>query len=422
MLSLDRGKRLLGALLIAAPLAPVLAVILSVLSLAAWFGDPTVGQGLAWAAFINLMIAWAILAVSAMLLGLSTAKGALPATYGEISQWMAEIKAWLEHLNTEAAQLPSLYSKAAYWQLHWQYELIRHDLSENGSHWFIGAGYVNVWRRVHQAQELLIRLVSADALPFAARCELLRFAGSGITGPTDASKQLNLALSDAESGDRLRTERARDVIQAMRMTADQYRDRARSGLARTRSDATRTLTVTTMLSYALFWIVLEARFGYELASQKSPFDSAMAVLQMATGAAILFVWGAIIGLFGQLWEKWKAHPDMGEDDFGLAISWLVAVPVLAGLAGMAGVVVLTVGGPLLQSGLNGLLADPQRSASTLQDAFLPGTSPVSLLFAAIFALSPNLLISRLQQATANLQRDLRTSSLYDGDGATSGAK
>jgi hypothetical protein len=528
----DETKRALGALLIAAPLAPVLAVILSVLSLATWLRSPdtSAGPDLWQAAFINLAIAWLGLAGIAWLLGLSTAKGALPGTYGELVVWLVEIRAWLVHLNTIEYRLPSLFARTALYQLQWHYQLIRADLDENGSRWFVGTGYVNVWRRVHQAQELLVRLVSDDALPAAARGELMRFNGSQIGGRDDAVTQLEAALSvvdskevprsvgalirlldqlatqlsdhaftgpliapstliracdeaidtiDDASGifqanslaalraaikalsvnievvvatrdtdvDKVRTaqasiqaaykalkpsitattptdvEQARDVIQAMRSKVDEYRDKARSGLARARSDVTRTLTIITMLAYALFWIVIEARFGYEVWHQSNgiltPQTSAnVAIVEMGTGAIALFLWGALVGLFGQLWLKWNATPDGGEDDFGLDISRAVAEPVLAGVAGMCGVVVFTFGGTLLTSGLAGLAAETATAATTLQNAFLPGSFPASLLYAAIFALSPNLLISRLVQSGASLQQNLSGSSAGDGGGMT----
>jgi hypothetical protein len=129
------------------------------------------------AALGNLLIAWAILALFAWVLGLSTARGALPGTYGELVQWLVEIRAWLIHLNGIDCRLPSLYARATFCHLAWQYELIQSDLAENGPKWCVGTGYVNVWRRVHQAQEALVRLVSDDAASRGADrvVALLRF-------------------------------------------------------------------------------------------------------------------------------------------------------------------------------------------------------------------------------------------------------
>lgn len=531
----DEAQRALGAFLIAAPLAPVLAVIFSVLSLATWFKPPAANTAPApdflTPAIANLAIAWTILAILAWLLGLSTARGALPGTYGELVQWLGEIRSWRVNLHTREYPLPSLQARTAYWQLDWLCQRIRSMLAENGSHWFVGTGYVNVWRQVHLAQEVLVRLISDDALPIAARTELMRYTGSAMTDADTAVAQLTGALAVVDSkplpraiaelsgvlgelaqrlNDKQSTaplvaastvlrrcdeaiaavdtsngmydpstlaalrsaitavmsdrdivvpsdtsdptkvnnakasvetaykqlkpstlvtvpsdvEVARSVIQVWRAKVDQYRDKARSGLTRTRSDLTRTLTMTAVLAYALFWVVLEARFGFELAStdQSPAFQSAMHMVQMATGALALFLWGALIGLFGQLWSKWNANPDSGEDDFGLGISRVVAEPVLAGVAGMCGIVVLTFGGPLLQDGLSGL--SKVTAATDLQNAFLPGTTPASLVFSAFFALSPSLLISRLQQAGAKLQTNLSTSSAGDGGGmsASPGAK
>jgi hypothetical protein len=434
----SEAKRVVGAILIAAPLAPVLAAILSVLSMADWLA-PKVnlegGASLWQAALVNLGIAWLSMSVIIVVLGLSTAKGALPGTCGELDQWLFEIGAWLKYLGSPTFPLPhTIYAYSALRELGKLYERIQSDLAENGARWFVGTGYVNVWRLVHQAQETLIRLISDEALPAAARIELLRFGASDIGGRDEAIAQLQAALTLLDSADGKppagaattptspnNALQARHIIEVMRAKADQYRDKARIGLARARSDVTRTLTMTTTLSYALFWTVIEARYGFEFAQQTTLTGQQQAVvnvLEMGTGAITLFLWGALVGLFGQLWLKWNANPDAGEDDFGLAISRVIAEPVLAGVAGMCGVVVLTFGGPLLNSGLGGLTNGTVAAAANLQNAFLPGTSPASLLFAALFALSPNLLISRLQQAGSTLQQNLSNSSAGDGGGTS----
>jgi hypothetical protein len=184
--------------------------------------------------------------------------------------------------------------------------------------------------------------------------------------------------------------------------------------------------MTAMIAYALLWIVVEARFAYELqlAGGLNPQQqSAVQVIQMSTGALALFLWGAIVGEFGQLWSKWNTDTDKspatGEDDFGLAISRVIAEPVLAGVAGVCGVVLLTFGGQALTQGVGQLISpDSTSTIATLQTVFLPGTHPASLLLAAVCALSPSFLISRIQQASTGLQQNLSTSSSGDGVGAS----
>jgi hypothetical protein len=410
-------------------------VILSVLSMAGWLlqSGEVNPQGLPlWqAALANLAVAWLGLSALAIVLGLSTAKGALPGTYGELRQWLFEINAWLDWLDTaHRFDLPNtIDAHAALTQLIDLHSHIHVELEENGAHWFLGTGYVNVWRLVHQAQELLVRLVSDSALCLDARSEVLRFSGSDIVDRDDAVAQLQASLAVLETGKPGATTvmmpgdalQARDVIQVMRSKLNQYRDKARIGLTRARGDVTRTLAMTTLLSYAFFWLVVEARYGYELTqvyTLSEPAKAAVRVVELCTGASILFLFGALVGLFGQLWLKWNAAPDAGEDDFGLSISRVIAEPVLAGVAGMCGVILLTFGGTLFSNGVTGLTNDAAKAATDLQNAFLPGSSPASLLFAAIFALSPNLLISRLQQAGSALQQNLSTSSAGDGGGMT----
>jgi hypothetical protein len=509
-------NRVIGCAIIASPLAPVLAAILSVLSLAVWMSDAGGGgTTILGAALGNLFIAWLVLALAAWALGLSTAQGALPATYGELVQWLAECDAWIDLLNN--SDVRSLSTAAAYSQLCKQRFEVGRDLASDGARWFLGTGYANAWVRVHQAQEAMVRIIASDALPLAARVELLRLSGADLSDTAEGIQKLQTALgvlngsqlgtrvlvlarvldqladerdrNDPLSSDTLNDvvgatvevatiaagavslyearslaalrqtvadltglrddakpveaaalrqasatlrqqlvllqpletatspideDQVRDVIQTIRMKIDNYRDKARFGLSRTGSDLTRTLTMTAMLAYALFWVVLEARVAgvaVSLPDQTARVLSAVPVLETAAGGLALFLWGALVSLFSQLWTQSTAAPDTGEDDFGLAISKLLVVPVLAGVAGLCGVVVGTFGGALVNQGLAGLSS--AANADTLTNAFLPASSPVGLLYAAIFALSPNLLVARLNAAAA-LQGNLSKTSLGDG--------
>jgi hypothetical protein len=130
---------------------------------------------------------------------------------------------------------------------------------------------------------------------------------------------------------------------------------------------------------------------------------------------LFFLWGALISLFAQLFAKSSASADQptGEDDFGLGVSRLFALPVIGGMAGLGGVVIGAYGGELLKHGLDGLTTFAESQTMPLASAFLPGTTPSSLLFAAVFALSPNLLIFRLQSA-AGFQQSLSSTSVGDG--------
>jgi hypothetical protein len=521
-------ERLVGAIVIAAPMAPVLAFILSVLAMGSGIGFATDGQpALVQVAIGNLVLAWLVLAIAAVVLGLSTARGALPASYAELAQWLVEVKVWVELLRPLESKLPSLNARTAYGQLCNQYQEIQRDLKENGAKWFLGTGYVNVWWRVHQAQEALVRVVSTDTLQTYARVELLRVQGSGIASEDDGVGQLSnaltvlngqdlasrvwvlhaalIGLADAldrhdqaavvftrtdigrsaqevievataartvyeaaelnvlqtavtdlatsddvqrgSDGAAVRTiadalqarldalqrlpltttpaseQQARDVVYAMRMKVDNYRDKARSGLARGRADLTRTLTLTAMLAYFLFWVVIEASVISILSrpnlGDEPPQILFAPVIQTATGALGLFLWGALVSLFAQLYTKSTTPQRTGEDDLGLGVSQTMVVPVLAGIAGLCGVVIGTFGGELLKGGLSGL--SNQADATTLAAAFLPGTSPVSLLYAAIFALSPGALIARLSTA-ANFQQSLSNTSVGDGGTSSGEAK
>ena len=109
-----------------------------------------------------------------------------------------------------------------------------------------------------------------------------------------------------------------------------------------------------------------------------------------------FLVGAIIGLFARAQGEWNANTAV--DDFGLSTARLIHTPWLSGLA--------AVGGVLVTSILDSQLLNNGSDTSTLADVFKE--RPSLLLVAAVFGLTPDLIIRRLTQQVDKYKEDLQS--------------
>jgi hypothetical protein len=171
------------------------------------------------------------------------------------------------------------------------------------------------------------------------------------------------------------------LVRTIRRAVNEFRDSSRAGLVRARNQLLLTVGLTSIVVYTLLWLSLvvpaptytiEAGLGYYLI-------------------------GAVVGLFTRL--RNEANAETGIDDFGLSLARLIAAPLLAGLAGLLGVVLLS----MTAATQNG------QQALALANAFDLGRTPLNLVTAAIFGLSPGLLIDRLSEKSEQYKQDLKSS-------------
>ena len=105
-----------------------------------------------------------------------------------------------------------------------------------------------------------------------------------------------------------------------------------------------------------------------------------------------------MGLFNQLYLD--ASAETATEDYGLTTARLLHTPLFSGLAAVGGVLLI----PILTSGVNG--AQPSLS---LAKVFNLTQTPFSFVLAAIFGLTPTVLISRLHQEAEQYKADLKSS-------------
>lgn len=283
-----------------------------------------------------------------------------------------------------------------------------------GGRWVLGTGFLDLWGRLHDAEAALFALQGREQVCANALLDELRLMDSGMKHETallarlrgaatilggkeylasaTAAEDNGFAESTAAADGAPETE-ARLVLADIRRTINQVRDDSRAGLLRTRNQLMWTGLITGLVTYTLLGLAILI---------DSPPESIAA-------AAVFFLVGAVVGLFSQLRGSSSGTDTSGEDDFGLARARLTFVPILSGLAGIGGVLVMT----LLYPGLNVPL-DVSQTVDKLPDletVFDLDKNPFGLVLAAVFGLTPDLLINRLQGEADKYKADLESTSV-----------
>ncbi len=107
-------------------------------------------------------------------------------------------------------------------------------------------------------------------------------------------------------------------------------------------------------------------------------------------AMVFYFLGAIVGLFGRLFDERNA--DIVIDDYGLSMARIIVTPLISGLAALIGVLFAT--------------------ASSTIDAIYK-INVQNLLFAAVLGFAPNILIGMLQNKSEAIKGQLKSASPSD---------
>lgn len=348
----------------------------------------------------------------------------------------------------------------------------RSEESVGGLRWIMGTGYMNLWTRVHRAEEALIQInvcaeVVGDAVYDYARlyksnvpnCEHLRVnvrtaiealdpaalaflvvpcgqpdtaldetkkfnetshqaAGNGYIGSNgNLSTTTNSSGADlgpqADSSNptttvsttpqvvagtkpplsaappqkpQLSEYQARSMLREVRCSINTFRDYRWDGLIRARNRCMRTGLMTGLAAYVLLCVAVIIG---------APADTVVA-------ATAFYLVGALVGLFSRL--RADATSDKAVEDYGLATARLIFVPLFSGLAAIGGVVLINL--------LPAIQAQPTptnivQPLIDLHTIFSLNNNRFGLIVAAIFGLTPGLLIDRLLQSTDQYKVDLQ---------------
>ena len=400
-------------------------------------------------AFVIAFVVWWIFAF--WYRHFTTAATANAAVYGELSQELDSLIARIPDAPPCVADGSPV--GAAYRQALAHRDAIAAELgsSDGALRWVSATGYTNVWKSIHRLQEVLIVFDAQEEVIADALRDEWRLKGSAIEEVDDVLKTLRYALAGLGIPPAPGTatlmpppspQQARALLSKVRYVIDEFRDTRREGLVRARNRLMATgLMAGIATNLLLAFVILALRDG--------PGER----MRIVTAAVLFFV-GAIIGLFNRLFRDGQA--DTGVEDFGLSTARLVCIPLASGLAAVFGVLVsvllpgvldgvVPVSGTVAPAASLSAIVSPTSPASpdritafaapavgtnaapaaqvtktvALGDVFDVQQYPFEVVLAAVFALTPGLLITRLQRQTDKYKAEL-TSTQASQQGAKSG--
>lgn len=255
--------------------------------------------------------------------------------------------------------------------------------------WLGGYGYINLWRHVHRAEEALLKLEpDGESLYVAAvadegrllqtavdsRDVLLRALRDLLGEPEKRHEQMDVILA------RLDSKHGRSLVSEIRFVLNSYRDELWQRLVRARNQMFETLVYTAL--------VFDGLLALAIGVLPHSYENAIAV------ALSYYLIGAIVGLFAELYGASRRQRG-AVHDYGLAVVRLLTIPVLSGIAAIGGVVLTRLGGT---AGTRDTLA--------VTEIFSLQSYPFGLVLAAIFGLTPGLLLGRLREQTDEFKKAL----------------
>jgi len=289
----------------------------------------------------------------------------------------------------------------------------------NGLEWVSAMGYVSLWRRVDRAEEALMDLEPREALLGDALHDKLRLAGAGIrrdqleaalaaavnvidpkgferyfaptmqAGNVEATTVVGQPASRAAEApspvltDPADEPLARAVLREVRHALNSFTQDAMEGIVRARNRLWRAITLTATTTFLLVGIAV-------LSNVPKP---------QLVAASVFFLVAAVVGLFNLL--RAQATADSGVEDFNMFEARLVHTPLISGLAGVAGVVLVAVAPYLTGS------APASDGQTLLAGIFNLDTNHAGLLVAAAFGLAPERIIGPLQDQTEKLKGQVK---------------
>ena len=448
-----------AALKLTSPWLPIMAVVMTALTYllpaellkkAIGFIGPSINEGVL-ASLGGLVLAftcWAVISLPAR--RRATAKESSPPNYHQITEALDSLKYKIESVCpnddltiTVNNGLDKLSKREAYAEVKGEIKEIDKRLQDGDTTWVTGAGYIELWHRIHRAQEAMIKLeplsdVAEGAmrdderlrdanianrdrlldrlrsavgvfeapeangyLRYLPKCKEyndIRKLGmlNGDAGTLDADagtldddakkklrKEAIQIVKNAEATKRKLRPEAIAILVETRYEINRFRDDSWEGIVNARNHLLDTSMNLGLMTYALL--------VFALIMTPDP--------KTILWAAIYFLIGAITALFARARIEWSTASSV--DDFGLTRARLVHLPWLAGLAAVGGVLVTAVLGPQL------VPSSASETAFTVADVF-NGDNTSLLLVAAIFGLTPDLIIRRLEQQTEKYKADLES--------------
>ena len=289
--------------------------------------------------------------------------------------------------------------------------------------WRSGAGYTELYRRINAIGAQALLVCPLEDLRESARNDYLRLTNSNVPGRDTLQYQLKQAVSQLGDDPETFFERPA-TLESKPATKGSLSDPAESDIrdGRSRVKAVRS-AVAGYRNSRFDGIVRErARTGWTVFAASTVAYAALALAVMAhadteavTGAMILFLIGALVGLLNQLSLVSDSVSEV--EDYGLSNLRLLQTITLSGLAAVLGLVVVVFGAA---SAANPDIFPPYSGARELLETpdlkvlFDIQRFPLAVAIAAVFGFTPRLLFSRLESNATRLKLDVKSSETSGG--------
>ena len=286
--------------------------------------------------------------------------------------------------------------------------------SPTGLLWAFGSGYCNAWRLIHQAEEAIIEFDCTEEVIYGAMEDKMALQGSVISTSDELLSSLIQAVTvlqpaagisfnehqpDKNSvtpADSTRDEAtARSVLRGVRRVLNTLQDRSWEGLLRARNRLLASIAITGLVTHVLLCITV---LTIPIPNASNHYTDPL------VAATAFYLVGAVTGLFGRFYQE--STTGSAVDDFGFSTTRLIATPLLSGLAGIGGVLLL-----ITLAALGGSVLSSANGPLDLGQIFV--IKPQLLLIAAVFGLTPNLLITGLQNTARKYESDIQSSRVVE---------
>jgi hypothetical protein len=271
-------------------------------------------------------------------------------------------------------------------------------IARKSGHWIGGAGYIAAWNRVHRAEEALMIIEDDSEVVGAALYDRDRLQGSAFPGRKDMLVTSALAISTLDFSMKpvvglkvdatpapTNADMARVVLADIKKAVNEYRDGLSDSLVYLRRRTIQGLLFVGLTGYLVIAVALIVG------------TSTTAVV----AASAFYLAGAMIGLFHAAYLEQRRR--VAVEDYGLYWTRLLLLPVIAGIAGLAG------------AGLTAFFVAPPLGLSLLEEpdlskVFSLQEYPLGLAAAAIFGLTPGLLLDRIKALGDDVKIDIAKSN------------
>lgn len=227
-----------------------------------------------------------------------------------------------------------------------------------------------------------------SSLEIAARIDLARLEKTSVEGSDSYATMLAALLRSDSLRDELDSPEGRALLRAVRYAINKHRNELWDRLVRRRNLFFATMVVNGTVAYALL--------GLAIAAGAREF--------LITAAVAFYLAAAAVGLFKELYSAGRERGG-GVNDYGLGLVQLMAIPVISGFAGLGGVL------------LTRMAAISDQGIPALDTVFSLAAYPYGLVVAAIFGLSPGLLLERVRAQTEAEKGEIARSGVGDPQAA-----